>query len=98
MVLASMPPTGLEAVLAYVARCRALFWGAMFGAVIGALLGPTETARYHDPLDQLLNHTLLGLEGSIPCSVGGMAIGWIIARGINRHKRSPLRQMESEEM
>ena len=88
-VLAIIVPVGPAAILAYFLRWRALFWGVVIGAIVGFFfLRPAEAARYHDPREQLIARTRLGLQGTIPCSTGGLAIAWIVTRRERRAAKS----------
>jgi hypothetical protein len=81
MALAVGLPSAVAAVIAYFLKRRALFWGVVIGAVIGwFFLRPLVSAQYDDPLDELTTEFRLGLQGTVPGSICGLAAGWIISR------------------
>ena len=79
-VIAVVLPSAVAAIIAFLLKRRALFWGAFIGATVGLLLGSLESAIYDDPFDKLIARTQLALEGTIPGSVVGIAIGCCYAR------------------
>ncbi len=87
MIIALACSAVVAAVLAYVSKCRPIFWGTMLAAIFGLFLQPMQFASYDGPLDELSRTTNLAFAGTIPCAVGGFVITCIILRRNRRLKK-----------
>src|SRR5688572_22452800 len=80
LLIAIAIPALIAAVAAYVLNSRRVFWGGLCGAVFGLLLRSMTTARYEDPLDEIVDVIQDVLPQTIICATIGGAVLWIVRR------------------